>query len=148
MTRLPATNGALHEKHLLTLGLTILHLLIAQVVDDLLRLLRNSGIVRKITRGHIAEVFAIADYLFVAHGDIARGLVGHMHVVMLVAQTTQGAAHRDHVVVGMRTKHNHLLRIGQSALRTTGVVGIRFASRPARNRVLDIVEDLDVHIIG
>ena len=71
-----------------------------------------------------------------------------MHVVVLVAQPTQGATHRDHVIIRVRAEYDHLLRIGQRTLRPIGIVSIRLATRPSRDGMLNIVEDLNVYVIG
>ncbi len=43
-----------------------------------------------------------ADRVFVEHGDFAGGLVRHVHLVALLHEPDQRAAHRDHVVVRVR----------------------------------------------
>ena len=71
-----------------------------------------------------------------------------MHIMMLVAQTTQGSAHGDHVIIRVRTEYDHFLRIRVSTLRTIGIVGVRLATRPSGNRMLDIVEYLDIYVVS
>ena len=143
---LPA-DRSLHEEHVLTLRSAILHLLITQVMDNLLRFLSYSRIVGRILIANITQILAITDHLLITHGDITGSLVSHMHVVMLVAQATQRTTHRDHVIIRMRAEDNHLFRIRQRPLRTAGIVGVRLATRPTGNRMLDIVEDLDIYIV-
>ncbi len=67
--------------------------------------------------------------------------------MMLVAQTTQGSAHGDHVVIRMRTEHDHLFRIRGGTLRTIRIVSVRLTARPSCDRMLDIVEYFDIYII-
>ncbi len=45
----------------------------------------------------------------VPDGNVARGLIGDVHIVPLLAQTDEGAAHGDHVVIGMRAEDHHAL---------------------------------------
>jgi len=71
-----------------------------------------------------------------------------MNIVMLVAQTAQCSTHRDDIIVGMWTEYNDLLWIWIGTFRTIGVVGIRFATRPSGNSVLNIIEYLDVYIVS
>ena len=59
----------------------------------------------------------IAHHILVAHSDVARCLVSHMHIVVLIHESLQSAAHRDYVVVGVRTEHNHTLWIWVGTLR-------------------------------
>ena len=47
---------------------------------------------------------------FVPDGDVATGLIGHVYLVPLFAETDKCAAHADHVIVGVWAKHNHSLR--------------------------------------
>ena len=143
---LPA-DRSLHEEHVLTLRSAILHLLITQVMDNLLRFLSYSRIVGRILIANVTQILAITDHLLITHGDITGSLVSHMHVVMLIAQATQRTTHRDHVIIRVRAEDNHLFRIRQRPLRTTGIVGVRLATRPTGNRMLDIVEDLDIYIV-
>ena len=42
-----------------------------------------------------------ACHLLVAHGNVSAGFVGNVHVVALLYQSANGAAHRDNVVVGV-----------------------------------------------
>ena len=71
-----------------------------------------------------------------------------MHIVILVAKAAQRPSHRNHIVVGMRTEDDDLLRIRRRAFGTCRIVGIRFATGPAGNGMLDIVEDFDVYLIS
>ena len=77
-----------------------------------------------------------AGYLFIAHGNIARRLVGHMHFMSLCYESLQRATHRDDIVVGVRREDNHTLRERLRTLRTIGVVGIGLATWPASDGVL------------
>ena len=50
-----------------------------------------------------------ANRVVVEHGDVAGGLVGDVHLVPLVDQPDERAAHRDHVVVRVRREDEHAL---------------------------------------
>ena len=83
----------------------------------------------------------------IVYGHIARGLVGHVHVVSLLDQAYERSAHRNHVVVRMRREYYNPLRERKRSHGAGAVVGIRLASRPAGNGVLEVVEDLDVNLV-
>ena len=140
------TDRSFHKEDILSLRLAVLHLLVTQVVDDLVRFILH-GRVGRVFLTYITQILAITDYLLVAYGNITGSLVSHMHIMMLVAQTAQGTAHGDHVIIRVRTEYDHFLRIRVSTLRTIGIVGVRFTTRPSGNRMLDIIEYLDIYII-
>ena len=77
-----------------------------------------------------------AGYLLIAHSNIARCLIGHMHLVSLCHESLQRATHRDDIVVGMRREDDHTLRERLRTLRTIGVVGIGLTTRPASDGML------------
>ena len=89
-----------------------------------------------------------AYHLLIAYGNIARSLVCHMHVVTLLHQTADGAAHGYHIVIGMRRKDDHTLGERLGTLRTIRIIRIGLAAGPAGDGMLQVVEYLDVHIIG
>ena len=68
-----------------------------------------------------------------------------MDVVSLVHQADEGTAHGNHVVVRMGRENEHLFG-ERGRLDRTGVVvdGAGLATRPAGNRMLEVVENLDV----
>ena len=148
VARLLAADRALHEEHVGALRLAVLLLFVTQIADNLLGLLADGGLARCVALADVAQILAIADHLVVAHGNVARRLVSHVHLMLLVAESAQRAAHRDHVVVRVRTEDDDTLRIGLGALRTVRVVGVGFAARPTRDGVLNVVEDADVHVVG
>ena len=67
---------------------------------------------------NIAQIFAVTDYFFIPYGNIAGSFVSDMHIVMLFTQTMECTAHRDYIVVRMRTEDNHFLRIGSCTFGT------------------------------
>ena len=71
-----------------------------------------------------------------------------MYIVTLLYQAADGAAHGDDIVIGVRRKDYHTLRERFGTFGTVGVVGVRLAARPSRDGVLQVVEYLDVHIVG
>ena len=89
----------------------------------------------------------ISHHVLVAHCNVARCLISHMYIVVLIDKSLQSAAHRDYVVVGVRAEHNHTLWIGVGTLRAIRVVGIGLSAGPACDGVLKVVEDANVHII-
>ena len=96
----------------------------------------------------IAKEREIADHLLITHGDIARGLVGYMHIVPLHHQAAEGTSHRDHIVIGVWAKNKHPLLSRQGTLRPIRVIGIGLAPWPTGDGVLDIIKHLDIGIIG
>ena len=83
----------------------------------------------------------------VVHGHVARGFVSHVHVVTLLHEADERAAHRDHVVVGMRREDDHPFGEGRRRYGARRVVGVGLAARPARDGVLEVVEDVDVDLV-
>ena len=91
---------------------------------DLARLLVAAGTLRRAPRALRPSLAAIrrkcvlnsrdeigeADRVVVEHGDVAGRLVGHVHLVPMIDQPDERAAHRNHVVVRMRREHEHALR--------------------------------------
>ena len=86
-----------------------------------------------------------AAHLLIPHGDIARGLIGHMHIVLLLHQSSDGSSHGDDIVVRMGREHHHPFRIGFGTLRTGRIVYIGLSTRPSRDGVLQFVKHFDVH---
>ena len=90
------------------------------------------------------------DRIVVEHGDVAGRLIGDVHVVALVDQADQRAAHRDHVVVRMRREDEHPL--GENVVvrpatiaRRLRVIGL--AARPAGDRRLQCAKDSQVDVV-
>ena len=115
----------------------VLHPLVA-VLDHLVGAVGEDGVET------IDEVHETS-YLFIPHGDVARGLIGHMHIVLLLHQSSDGTTHGDHVVVGVGREHDNAFGIGLGTLRTRGVVYVGLATGPSRDGVLQFVEHFDVH---
>ena len=88
------------------------------------------------------------DDLFIAYGDIATGFIGYVYIVFLLYQPADGTAHGDDIVIRMGREYHNTLRIGFGSFRTIGVIGIRLAARPSCNGMLEVVEYLDVHVVG
>ena len=70
MPCLLSANRPLHKEHILTLGLAILHLLVTQVMNDLVGLVADGRVIGNIATAYITQVLAIADHLLITHGDI------------------------------------------------------------------------------
>ena len=105
--RFAAADHALDRLHLGAVDLA--GLLVAQELFDvrfqLGRPLRRDVEVRVELGDEIGE----ADRVVVEHGDVARRLIGDVHLVPLVDQPNERAAHRDHVVVRVGREDEHAL---------------------------------------
>ena len=121
----------------LQIGLNLLIL----VLDNLV------GLVAKELVETVDEVHE-ACHLLIANSNVSAGFVGDMHVVALLYESSNGATHGDDIVVGVWGEDDDLLGERLCTLRTIGVVGIGLATGPARDGVLQVVEDLDVGIVG
>ena len=88
------------------------------------------------------------DNFFIAYGNVTGSFVSHMHVMFLFYQTTDGTSHRDNVVIGMRREYDHAFGIGLCTFGAIGVVCVRLAARPSGDGMLQVIEYLDVHVIG
>ena len=100
---------AFHKEDITFFSFTF-HLFITEEMDDFFGFLLNRFVFR-IFGTNVAQIFAIADYLFIPYGNIAGSFVSDMYIVMLFAQTMECTAHRDDIVIRMRTEDNHFLRI-------------------------------------
>ena len=79
--------------------------------------------------------------------DTTGGLVGDMDIMFLIDKALESAAHGYHIVIGVRGENKDILRIGFSALRTSRIVRIGFASGPTGDGMLDIIKDFDITVI-
>ena len=68
-----------------------------------------------------------------------------MHIVFLLHQASDGASHRDHIIVRVGGEDDHTFGIGLSSLRACAVIYIWLTTRPSRNGVLQFVEHFDIH---
>ena len=100
-----------------------------------------------IAEAHLTRRIDILHHHIVLHAVITRGLVGNMHLVLLLHQTHEGTAHADHIVVGMGREDQHALREWRGFHGARRIVGIGLTTRPPRNGVLQVVEDPDVDFI-
>ena len=57
----------------------------------------------------------VATDLVIEHGDVARRLIGYGDVIAVVMQLRQRSPHRDHIVIGMRRKHDDAPTLGSFA---------------------------------
>ena len=83
----------------------------------------------------------------IVDGKVSGCLVGHVHVVSLMHQSDECSSHRDYVIVRVRGEDQHLLRERCGFHRPCRVVCVRLSSRPAGNRVLELVEHVDVDLV-
>ena len=100
---------AFHKEDIAFFSFTF-HLFITEEMDDFFGFLLNRFVFR-IFGTNVAQIFAIADYLFIPYGNIAGSFVSDMYIVMLFTQTMECTAHRNYIVIRMRTEDNHFLRI-------------------------------------
>ena len=88
-----------------------------------------------------------ADYFFVTYGNVTGSFVSHVYVMLLFYQAADCTTHGDYVIIGMRREYDDTFRIRFRTFGTIGIVRIRFTTRPSGDGMLQIVEDLDIHII-
>ena len=146
-TSLATTNQALDLQDIT--GVEILGLLLVDEVDELfitgvdnLVLTLLEELVEALGEVHETE------HLFVADSDVTTGLISHVNLVFLLHQTLEGTTHGDDIIVGVRREDNHTLLGGFRTLRTVAVVSIGFSTGPSGDGVLQVVEDLDIHVVS
>src|SRR5699024_4727156 len=88
------------------------------------------------------------DDIFIKNGNISGCLIGYMYFMSVINQPDERAAHRDDIIIGMRTKDQRPFREGVGALRSVAVVSIRLAAGPARDGVLQLVKYPDANIVS
>ena len=142
-TRLTSADQSFQTENLLIVEIALLLILdeslhrLVGVLDDLVGTIGKDGVEA------IDEMHETTD-LLIAHGNVARSLVGDMHVVSLLHESTDGAAHGDDIVIRMGREDDNPFWIGRGTLRTRGVVDARLTSWPTRNGMLQFVEDFDI----
>ena len=67
-----------------------------------------------------------------------------MHIVALLSEALNGAAHGDDGILGLRAEHEAAFRIRTGALGTVGVVLVGLATGPASDCMLHLIKDADV----
>jgi uncharacterized protein (UPF0548 family) len=70
------------------------------------------------------------------------------HIVPLLDEAVDRSAHAHHGILRLRAENQAALRIRPRPLRAIGVILVRLAARPAGDRVLELVEDADVELVG
>ena len=83
-----------------------------------------------------------ADYIIIKYGDIAGGLVGHVHLMVVFHKANKRAAHRNNIVIRVRTKDNNPFGEGLGTFGTVDIFGIGFAARPSGDGVLQLIKNL------
>ena len=110
---------------------------------------RSGGFIQGTLTGFkFAHKFCIPQRIKIMHGNVAGCLIGYMHFMPLVDQALKGAAHRDHIVIGVRTEEDDPFFSGFSAFGAVGIVRIRFAAWPTGDGALQSVEYLDIEFVG
>ena len=143
---LTAADEGFEVEHLA--GVLIAHLDIAEEMHILVILSRHIRVLEQPELVVALEKIEESYHLVITHGDTSAGLVSHMHIMSLFDQSCKGASHRYHIVVGVRREDQHILRIGLSAFGAIRVIGIRLAAGPSGDGMLEVVEDLDVTVVG
>ena len=146
--RLAAANHALDALHLGAVdlpGALLLHELLDVRLE--LRRLRRVDVELLVELG---DEIHEADRIVVEHRDVAGRLVGDVHLVPLVDQPDERAAHRDHVVVRMRREDEHALRehvLARARRIARPPRVVRLAARPAGDRPLQLPEHVEVDVV-
>ena len=96
----------------------------------------------------INHKIGVAQGFIVGHGNVARSLVGHVHLMALIHEPLESAAHGNDVVVRMRAENQAAFLDRIRAFGAVGVVGVGFAAGPARNGVLQPVEHVNVGVVA
>ena len=71
-----------------------------------------------------------------------------MHIVVLLYQSADGSSHRDNIIVWVWREYDNLLREWCCTLRAIGIIGIRLTTWPSGNGMLQVIENLDIGIVG
>src|SRR3712207_7384060 len=71
-----------------------------------------------------------------------------MNVVTLLYQAAQSATHGDYIVIGMGREHDYPLGEWLGTLGSIGIIGVGLSTRPSRNSVLQVIENLDIGVIS
>ena len=133
---LAAADSRLEREKFLGLGLS--RLLRTDDIADLVELIGEAKLVRGV---QMLEDHVVVD------GKVPGGLVGHVDVMPLVDKADERTSHRDDIVVRMGRENQHFLREGRALHGTGRIVGGGLASRPACDRVLELVEYIYVDLV-
>ena len=89
----------------------------------------------------------LSHYELITHRDISRGLIADMHLVALLMQANEGAAHRDDIIIRMRRKNDDTLTGRVLPFRMTGHQLGGFAAGPSGDGVAHAIEDPDIDVV-
>src|SRR5690606_29278786 len=98
--------------------------------------------------GKILYKLKVSPYVVIPYGCIARGLIGDVHVMALIHQVDERAAHRDHVIVWVGRKKEYVFAGRLGAFGPVTVVYAGFAAGPAGDGMLQCIKDLGVDVIS
>src|SRR5690606_30122216 len=90
----------------------------------------------------------IPPHVVIPYGCIAGGLIGDVHVMALIHQVDERAAHRDHVIVWVGRKKEYVFAGRLGAFGPVAVVYAGFAAGPAGNGMLQCIKDLGIDVIS
>ena len=133
-TCLALTNHRLDETNIGRIGFPVF--LLTDEFMYLVAFLQKLGSIEFEFLGNVVDQHDVTHHIFVTHSDITRSFVCHVYIVFLVGQSFECAAHRNHIVIGVRTEYDHSFGIRFGTLRTECIVGVGFSSGPTGNRVL------------
>ena len=124
---------------------------VLQEVSDLaFELRRRIGVEIELLIKFFGKVDKAGD-IVVEYGDVARGLVGDMHLVALIGESDQRAAHRNDIVVWVRRKNEDALR-ENIVVRPIAIARLLFARRltcwPAGEGRLQIAKRFEVDVVS
>ena len=88
------------------------------------------------------------NHIIVKNGNVSRRLVSHVNVMPLVGKANKRAAHRNNVIVGVRTENDNFFRKSRTLLRTVLVFVVRFATRPTRNGVSELAKNFNIDVVS
>ncbi len=71
-----------------------------------------------------------------------------MYLVALTHQSLESTPHGDHIIIGMGAKDDHPFGIGFGPLGAVGIICLGLTTGPSGNGMLQIIENLDIDIIG
>src|SRR5215217_2914106 len=86
--------------------------------------------------GEVDIKFHEAKHIIIPYRCISRGLIGHMNIMLLIYQTDESTAHRDHIIIRVRRKDNGTFFRWIRTLRSLRIICVGLTARPASNGML------------
>jgi hypothetical protein len=98
--------------------------------------------------GQFEQCFGKFVRLAVRHAQAAGSQRDQAHIMPLLDETVDRSAHAGDGILRLGAENQAALRIRPRPLGAVGVILVRLAARPAGDRVLELVEDADVELVG